>query len=395
MSDSLTVCQVVPTLSPDHGGPAAVAIQLAAAQATMGHEVHMFCHERPQDREKTDAFLATIPHIDLVQFHRVPLTNLPEALFARQLRRELAPLAEVADVIHLHCLWDPSAVAVAKEARRHRCPYVIAPHGVLDPYCMRQKRLKKRIMLKLVHRRMLNRAAAIHLLNADERKLVAEHGLRAPAFVFPNGVHLDEIDPLPEQGLFRAKHPELGDRPYFLYLARLHSIKGLDLLVDAFAEFLRNGGECDLVIAGPDAGVRSAIEQQIARLDVGHRIHLVGPQYGVDKYAALRDAFAFVLTSRHECFSISIAEGMAFSLPVLISDQCHFPEIAEVNAGIIVPLDRTKITQGLHDLAQPDSQATSMGKAGRTLIETEYTWSAICERLIEIYRRLSETTLQR
>jgi glycosyltransferase involved in cell wall biosynthesis len=384
-SAPLTICQVVPTLSPDYGGPPVVAVQLAAGQAALGHCVHVFGHEGPGEGAKIDAMLAKMPGSERIQFHRIPSTTRREALLGAALRAELETIAGETDLLHLHGVWEPELTAAARVAWKRRIPYVVTPHGMLDPYSLDQKRLKKMTMLRLWHRRLLNRAAALHLLNADERALIGPLGLTAPQEVIPNGVHLNEIDPLPEPGLFRARFPQLDDRPYFLFLSRLHHKKGLDLLIDAFKPFIDEGGTHDLVIAGPDGGVRQEVERQVAAYGLDRRVHLVGPQYGVDKYAALRDADAFVLTSRQEGFSIAITEALACGLPVLISENCHFPEVAQAAAGLVLPLERAEIVEGLHQLAADPPAAREMGARGRALVESYFTWPTICARMIAWY----------
>jgi glycosyltransferase involved in cell wall biosynthesis len=384
----LAICHVVPTLSPDYGGPPVVAVQLAAGQAALGHEVHLFSHEAAGEAAKIDAMLAKTPRVEDVRFHRIACRDRREALLGGDLRRALDPVLAGAQVVHLHGVWEPSLTAAARGSWSRGVPYVVTPHGMLDPYSLKQKRFKKALLLRLWYRRMLNRAAALHLLNADERQLIEGLGLTALQEVIPNGVHLSEIDPLPGAGRFRERHPQLGDRPYFLFLSRLHPKKGLDLLIDAFQPFLSEGGTHDLVIAGPDGGVQEEATRQIAALRLQGRVHLVGPQYGQQKYEALRDADAFVLTSRQEGFSIAITEALACSLPVLISENCHFPEVATAEAGLVIPLARQEIVEGLHRLAADPEEARQMGRRGRLLVEERYTWPSICERMVDWYRSL-------
>lgn len=76
-------------------------------------------------------------------------------------------------------------------------------------------------------------------------------------------------------------------------------------------------------------------------------MHLVGPIYGRDKYAALVDATCFCLSSRQEGFSMAILEAMACGIPVVISENCHFPEVAQARAGLVVPLNADAVAEAL------------------------------------------------
>ena len=172
-------------------------------------------------------------------------------------RRDLRKLVSACDILHIHGLWEPVCKAAADVAREAGVPYVIAPHGMLDPWSLSQRRLKKQIALALGYRRMLNGAAFLHVLNADEARLVGPLKLRCPFEVIPNGVFVEEIDPLPDQGTFRKAHPELASGPYILFLSRLHYKKGLDYLIEAFAIVAAKLPDVRLIIAGPDDGEKA------------------------------------------------------------------------------------------------------------------------------------------
>src|SRR5690606_28191728 len=158
------------------------------------------------------------------------------------------------DFVHIHGIWTPMLAATAHACFRRGIHYCIAPHGMLDPWCLSQKRLKKAVALALLWKRILNRAAFIHALNRDEAELMAPLGLAAPPELIPNGIFIEEFAIMPAPGTFRAQRPELGADPYILFLSRLHYKKGLDLLAPAFAHLLERLPQARLVVAGPDDG---------------------------------------------------------------------------------------------------------------------------------------------
>ena len=94
------------------------------------------------------------------------------------------------------------------------------------------------------------------------------------------------------------------------------------------------------------------------------------------------------MPSRQEGFSIAITEALACGLPVVITDQCHFPEVAEVEAGAVVPVEPEPVADALVKILGDDALRDSMSAAGRNLIETRFTWPRIAERMIEAYEGL-------
>ncbi len=379
----MKLLHVIQTLDPATGGPPCTATRLAAAQAGLGHEVHLVGYAGEGAETRFREATQRVPQRDRLCLHWLRAPGLAERLLGREARTCLRGLVGDFDLIHLHGVWDPILKAAADTARRRRVPYVVTPHGMLDPWCLGQKRWKKRLALALGYRRMLDDAACLHALNADEKRLLAPLGLAGPVVVLPNGVFLEEIEPLPPAGSFARGRRELDGRPWVLFLSRLHYKKGLDYLAEAFAGVARANQDVQLVVAGPDGGARQDFEQQVRQRGLANRVHLVGPLYGPEKLAALRDAACFCLPSRQEGFSIAVLEALACGSPVVISENCHFPEVAETGAGKVVPLDAPAVARALQDVLA--GGARQMGQAGRRLVETSYTWPRIGRDSLAVY----------
>ena len=117
------------------------------------------------------------------------------------------------------------------------------------------------------------------------------------------------------------------------------------------------------------------------------RTHIVGPLYGTDKFAAFRHAACFCLPSRQEGFSVAILESLSAGTPVVISQACHFPEVAEQKAGEVVPLETPAIAAALDRLLSNSSLRDQMGIAGQEMVHRNFTWPKIAEQTIAAYER--------
>lgn len=369
----MKIVHLINSIDPAHGGPTAVVLRLAAAQATLGHDVTIASNDRTQGPERAYAQLNALG-LDDKQWVQIGTdATLQQAI-------------DGADMLHTHGVWCRLVTKGTAAARKIGVPYAVTPHGMLDPWCLAQKTLKKKIALALFTRRMINGAAFIHVLNKDEGELIMPLGLTARPITIPNGVSLDEIDPLPEPGLFRKTCPQLGDRPFVLFLSRLHHKKGLDYLADAFKRVIDTRPDTHLVVAGPDGGAQKPFEGQIKTLGIQERVLITGPIYGREKLEALVDADVFCLPSRQEGFSIAVTEALACGLPAVISEDCHFPEVAQVGAGRVCKLSADAVGEALIEILGDAEQAKRMGAAGRALIESRYTWPRIAERCVQAYR---------
>jgi glycosyltransferase involved in cell wall biosynthesis len=362
-----------------------VAVRLAAAQAGLGHQVELVAYSEQADFQRVERQMAGVPHRSEVAVHTVPDPDRVERLLARRAGRLLGARCRGADFVHLHGVWDPILKRAATVARRTDVPYCFRPAGMLDPWSLSQKRWKKRLALALGYRAALQGAAFIHTLNDDERRLIQPLALGVRLVVLPNGVFLEEIQPPPVAGTFRAAHPELGPDPYVLFLSRLHYKKGLDLLAQAFALLVRDVPRARLVVAGPPDGAEQDFQARIAAAGLTGRVHLVGPLYGPDKLAAMVDAACFCLPSRQEGFSVAITEALACGLPVVVSEACHFPEVAEAGAGAVVPLEPPAIAAALCSVLTDARRARAQGQAGAALVRSRYTWPGIAEATVAAY----------
>ena len=384
--DGMKILHVVPTFDLAAGGPPRIALRLAAATAELGHDVTLMSYGlSPDTRPAVDADRATVPGVNAVHYIELPApANSLDRLTARSARRTLDDQVRQFDLVHTHDVWTPLSRAAMASANAAGVPFVLLPNGMLDPWSLAQKRVKKSLVLALGHRRLMSRAAFIHVGNVDEEHGVRRAGVTAPTETVPNGINPAEFTPPPPPGAFHAARPELSGKPYVLFLSRLHFKKGLDYLAPAFAAVAGRHPQVQLVVAGPDDGAGEPFRTAVAAAGLADRVHLTGPIYGPERYAALAGAAAFVLPSRQEGFSIAILEALASGVPVVITDACHFPEVATAGAGEVVPLDVPQIAAALDRVL---SDAGDRGQRGRALVLSRYTWPKVAEQLVAAYGR--------
>lgn len=385
----MKIVHVIASIDPARGGPPGVVMRLAAAQAAMGHSVHLVSHFEAAAMERIGRAVAGVPGLERVERHLLPPPQRLDRMLAISCRPALRTIIGDAHSVHLHGIWEPILVQAATIARNCRVAYCVRPAGMLDPWSLRQKAWKKKLAMALVYRRVLDGAAFIHVLNDDEAGLIAPLGLRASSRTIPNGIFLEEIDPLPQPGTFATTVPALGGRRFILFLSRLHTKKGLDFLCAAFERLAREQPDVDLVVAGPEDGAGPSFRHAVEAAGLTGRVHMVGGLYGRDKLAALVDASCFCLPSRQEGFSVAITEALACRVPVVISTQCHFPEVDAVGAGIVVDLDEAAIARALSDILIDPMRAGAMGQAGRTLVERRFTWPAVARQTIHAYEAVA------
>ena len=361
---------------------------MARAVARRGHEVAIYTTDRalaPGEGERLQKTAAR----DRVELRIFP-QQAPRLLATSwPLARALDAAVPQSDVVHLHSLYLFHVWATARACRRHGVPYLLRPHGTLDPFLWKRHRLRKSVMEWAFQDRVIREAAALHYTAAEEMKLAEPYVHGAPGVVIPNGLDLSEYAELPPAGRVRTEHPEIGNRRIVLFLSRLNFKKGLDLLVPAFAEACRGVNDLHLVIAGPDDGMRHQTERLIAEARIGGRVTFLGMLDHAQKLAVFRDAAMFALPSYSENFGIAVVEAMACRVPVAISDKVNiWREVQEAGAGLVAPTTVSAVAEQIVRLArEPDLAA--MGARGRQLVEQRFTWDKIAQDLESVYRSLA------
>jgi glycosyltransferase involved in cell wall biosynthesis len=311
----------------------------------------------------------------------------PKALgFSPELKKQLEARVESKGIIHTHGLWMYPGWAARKCARKNNCRLVISPHGMLEPWALNHSTWKKKLAEHLFESENFHKADCIHALCEAEAVNFRRYGLKNPIAIIPNGVDFEEFQGQGSDAIVE-KFPELRGRKRILFLARLHSKKGLGNLLEAWQKMAADFKDWQLLIAG--SGEPAYVEQlktQARDLVSSQSVVFTGPLYGDSKKQILAAADVFVLPSFSEGFSVAILEAAASGLPVLLTPECNFPELARANAAIEIPATSDGVEVGLRQiLSLPDDQRKAMGSRGQELIKRFYTWPAIADQMRRVY----------
>jgi glycosyltransferase involved in cell wall biosynthesis len=258
--------------------------------------------------------------------------------------------------------------------RRTGRPYVVSPRGTLQPWALKYRGWKKRLVLWAWERRVLDGAACLHATSEEEAAQFRVLGLTPPITVIPNGMDVPR----------KTDRDGAGDR-VAAFLSRVHPIKGLPMLLHAWATV--RPARWRLVIAGPDeCGHTVELRRMASELGLGSQVEFRGPVYGDAKWDLLRGADLFVLPTYSENFGVAVAEALASGLPVITTTGTPWRTLVEEGCGWWVAP-----TPG--DLAEALRMATSlsalerrrMGDRGRAVVQERFGWRGIAEEMLGVY----------
>lgn len=377
----MKILHVVSSVWRGGGGTSEVVSRLCRALKECGHDVTLAATRNPNISDAATAAIAA--GVEYRAFPRVKyLRSLAiSPVFSREVKRLVAG----ADVIHSHGCWMYPPWAAGWAAQRQGKPYLMMPHGSLNPEALRRSRWKKRIVGTMIERQLLRRADGIVATSESEAEGIKAYGVNGRIHIMPIGLDWQDIDFGMRNDCLLQKLGCDVRKKHLLYLSRISPGKGLDMLADAWGRI--NHVDWQLLIVGPDDRGYTDVVRGIYKDYIADGSVIVSaPIYGKDKFDLLKSTDAFVLPTRSENWSIAVAEAMAAKLPVVCTKGAPWDCIEEVNAGKWVDISSDGITMGLECIMNlTDDERHSMGERGRMWVKQNLNWDVIVKNLVAFY----------
>lgn len=363
----MNILRVISSLNPTNGGPCQGIRNSVPELEKLGAHNEVVCLDDPDA-----AFLGK----DSFPIHAIGSGRGPWNYNEKLLPWFMKNLGRF-DVVIVHGLWLYHSYAVKqalsrleKQHKQYGDPIpklFIMPHGMLDPYFQQAsnrklKALRNWVYWKLIEGGVVNGADGILFTCEAELKLAREpFQPYHPRREINVGYGIGEPPPFSPamRKAFLERCPELKNRPYLLFLSRIHEKKGVDLLIKAYSEIVRNTinkievatiedpevGELKdpelpvLVVAGP--GLETFYGESMQQLAdefnfLNTSVLFPGMLTSEAKWGAFYGCEAFLLPSHQENFGIAVVEALACNKPVLISNQVNiWQEIEAAGCGLV------------------------------------------------------------
>ena len=289
-------------------------------------------------------------------------------------------------VAHFHGLWQLAHVCVAKQCGALKIPFVVSPHGMLEPWPMRHKAWKKWPYFHLVEKCHLGRATA----------LLATGGLEAERLkqLVP-GARVESL-PLGMTGSakpnYEAARAQLGwprEERVLLFLSRLHVKKGLELLLRALALIERREPTRLVIVGGGDAEYVQSVRALADQLgDALPRVDWIGEIWGEERWPYFQGADLFCLPTFSENFGLAVLDACQVGTPVLTTTATPWVEhLADGRGYLCEPREdsvRKVLTRFFHEERRtPEARQTLSDWAWAI-----FHWDALAARYLACYHSL-------
>lgn len=297
------------------------------------------------------------------------------------------------DIVHIHSFFSYLCTLGAIIARLKKVKYIISPHGQLDSWVIKQKKIKKMVYYTLLEQQNLENASAIYCTTNQEAQDVKIFGIKSPTFILPLGV--TPLVDLPDAKIkIHTIYNIALNIPIILFMSRFHPKKHMELLLYA-AHNLAKRHNFHLILAGSgNLEYEQYIFNLVLSLNLNELTTFSGFVQGEDKTLLLQGADIFVLPSYGENFAITVAEAMAYDLPVIITPEVQIsPEIEANKTGLVVSGELEAWVQAIEKLLMSEKLRAEMGENGRLLARTKYDWNTIAKKLSIVYQAIINNKL--
>jgi glycosyltransferase involved in cell wall biosynthesis len=300
---------------------------------------------------------------------------------------EIEPtLATEFDLVHFHGLWQPRFRKLASICRQARIPYVISPHGMLEPWAWRHKWWKKWPYYQLIERRFLNSASSILATSQLERDNLKRF-VKTPVIDIP----LPITSPAEPDYESARTELNLSDREFvILFLSRVHPKKGLHVFLEALLDQENREHSVRLIVVGDGPSryfedLRAFIAAHPKRLPP---IQFVGPIWDSRKWRYLQAADLLCLPSFSENFGFVVLEACQVGTPVLTTAQTPWPEfLRSVGLAVAEPTVQS-LRQNLNAILAPGKWSRTRRENLARRARGVYGMDAIAPRYSDHYLSL-------
>lgn len=385
----MRILHIIPYFYPAwaYGGTCRAAWELARALVRHGQEVVVYTTDALDANKRATPAYEVVDGVEIHRFRN--LSNhlawgrvfLPLAI-GQALKKSLPSV----DVAHLHEYRSYQNAVALPMLRKHGVPFVLTAQGGMPKIMGRY--LLKVVYDALVGQQILNHACRLHALNSMEHgQFVNLNVDPARIAVLPNGVDIDEYRVLPAETHFRQRFNIPTDAPLVLFLARVNRIKGVDFLVEAFAQVRRRLPEAYLAVVGPDDGYLPEIKRQVQALGLADRVRFTGYLDGVDKLMAYQAADVYVLPSAYEMFAITLLESLACGTPIIATDRCGLADYVRENelGRIVTYRNVDDLTDEIVAILEDRVAARTRAVSGRDHVLANFGWEYIAQNWLDVY----------
>jgi glycosyltransferase involved in cell wall biosynthesis len=291
------------------------------------------------------------------------------------------------DVIHVFSWYNHICMEFAKAAKQNKVPYFITTWASLNPGAKKIKKKRKMLMDLLYSNNLIKDASGLHSIGESETKAYLKMGAKEERIHrIDNGVILENFKITEKIDIFK-KFGVKKNTPYILYLGRIDEKKGIEILLESFKEIKQMFPETILVLAGfgNDEYVQK-IKKLVKKLSLEKVVRITGYVTEQEKLECYKHAQIFTLTSKDDIRPRAVQDALTMGIPVLITENCDYPEVEEYNAGRIVKFNKKDVEKNMIEMLQNKNELLNQSENAKKLINEKFLLYVQIKKYDKMYK---------
>ncbi len=391
----MKILKVIHRYPPAMGGSEKVGLALAKEYQKNGHEVTIatttsftnsdtrgFSTSRPFTLKQTckKTYFKNEDGIKVWRFE--PTFQFWPFVVNFKMKKWLKKNSKKYDVIHLHGYQTYEALITSKL----KVPYILTAHDVIAHYGGVLGKVKK-VFDIIVGKSILRKAKYLIALtpeNFQQYKAILNKPKKIK--VIPNGITEFEV----ESKNLKDLKKELGNpSKIILFVGRIVKYKGVQHIINAMPEILKNEPKAKAVIVGPSEGFVKELKAQAKKLGIEKSVVFTGPTNDPTPYYKVADCF--VLASTGEGFGLVGIEAMNNKTPAVLADMGGLKYILKDVGGYPINMKKSEkdiskqISNHVIDVLSDKKMKSKMNAIYKKT--QEYTWDSIGIRTLELLEK--------
>lgn len=366
----MRVAHIVPYIGDLASGPAYSVPALCSALQKKGCDITLFTLKPLPNRP----FIFRIQGYKWHRFWPIERFGLSIKMY-----NDLLKHSDKIDIIHNHSFWMAPNIYAGIISKRKNIPLISSPRGTLSDVALKRSKWKKKIARYLGQNLAFNQTSMFHTTAKHETYDVKKYFPKKPVIEIPNGIDIPEI--------FHCKKNINSKK--MLFLGRLHPIKGIENLIDAWSLLENSYLDWSIDIVGTGTiDYENKLKLRIRKLKLKN-IKILPPVYGKNKNLAYQNANIYILPSYSENFGMTVAEALSNNTPVITTNQTPWKDLNKMNSGWCIEVGVDPLKNLLNKvLNKSNVELSEMGLNGRLWMEKEFSWNKIADDMILSYKKL-------
>lgn len=380
----------VATIGKSSLGLGQISVSLAEAQYNLQNDVRIWC----LDNDENINWAAKTHNFPSNRINGFKLFGPPNLWYSPDIKKAAKSGAGSFDIVHQHGMWTGVSAATRRFSQSGKARTIVSPHGSLNDWALNLSKWKKKIALAAYERENLMLASCLYATSEIEIADFRKFGLKNPIAYIQNGIQGKYLSMQGDARRFRKEHNLPDEKRILFFLSRISPKKGLRMLIEAIKSIPDQFRDWQLVISGIDEfDHKREIDSIIQAFNLEASIKIIGPLFGTRKQDAFAAAELFILPSHSEGSPMVILDSLSAGVPVITTRASSWNDLVEFNCGWWTEISTDATRNALiAALGKSPAELEQMGKQGKTLIASKYTWSKLAQKTLVLYEWLLGNT---